>query len=68
MAKRKSAESELHRAEFDLRCTENLRRGLAAEGVWDLVLMADAIISDGRKRIEQIRSRIDSDSRQRRGT
>lgn len=68
MAKPKNTESELHRAEFDLRCTENLRRGLAAEGAWDLVLRADAIIADGRKRVEQIRSRLNPDSRQRRGT
>lgn len=63
MAKSKNTESESHRAEFDLRCTENLRRGLAAEGAWDLVLRADAIIADGRKRLEQIRSRLGSGSR-----
>ena len=44
--------------EFDLRCTENLRRGLVAEGAWDMVLRADAIIADGRKRIEQLKSRL----------
>ena len=58
MAKQLKSEAELHRAEFDLRCTENLRRGLAAEGAWDLVLRADAIIADGRKRVEQIKARL----------
>lgn len=58
MAKSKNIESELHRVEFDLRCIENLRRGLAAEGSWDWVLRADAIITDGRKRLDQLRARL----------
>lgn len=58
MAKSHNTEAELHRAEFDLRCTENLRRGLVAEGAWDMVLRADEIIADGRKRIAQLKSRL----------
>jgi len=59
----KNLESELHRAQFDLHCTENLRRGLAAEGAWAWVVRADAIIAEGRKRVESIQARL-----QRRGT